>query len=347
LSKNSVDKKTVLLRQYTMRTVVRSYFPIIPPEFDFFPFRVSRVGHVISTPRFIIDREYFPGVEILFAYRGNAWVRSRGKDFPVLSGQIAWLDNTRPHGHWPDPADPWEVYWLRFDSPFLERLQNSLAVDQNPVFSPGDRGRIESLFGAMFNELDEPSVSTAATINSLVAQLVEEFFRARRDQLANASGGPEHPHRLSRLYHTVMRSFHEPWDANRMAAELAVSPAHMYRIFRSAVGMSPHRWLRSIRIEQARRRLGETDELIGEIALKVGYRDQFHFSRDFHAVTGVSPREFRKHERFREVPPAADADVHPEAEAGAGAGAGAGADAGAEKDSPPRGRRQRLRRSET
>ncbi len=45
---------------------------------------------------------------------------------------------------------------------------------------------------------------------------------------------------------------------------------------------------------RARELLLTTDRSIADIAEEVGYPDQFYFSRQFQAVTGSSPRHFRR-----------------------------------------------------
>jgi AraC-like DNA-binding protein len=61
---------------------------------------------------------------------------------------------------------------------------------------------------------------------------------------------------------------------------------------------------------RARQLLITSDHTVAEIAASVGYQDPFYFSRQFRAVNGVSPREFR-------------ARVHEEASLEQQAGAGA------------------------
>lgn len=288
-----------------MTDILRSHYPTCPPEFGFFPYRVMRAGHIRTTGEYIIERQSVPGTEVIYCLRGTGWVRSRNQQFPVNAGEIAWLDTRHPHAHGPDRRDPWEVYWFRFDGESTEAMQRALGVARTPVFSPSGRFDVEPMFHRLFDEVDHLTMSSAATISSIVGQFIDVFFRIRADDLRSNAATMSISDRLARLHHTVLRTYNQNWDSERMAAELAISTAHMYRVFNSALGMSPNRWLRSIRIEQARRRLVESDDLIGEIAHQVGYRDQFQFSKDFRALTGASPSEFRKRERPKAPSPEA------------------------------------------
>jgi AraC-like DNA-binding protein len=242
---------------------------------------------------------------LIYAHRGAGWVETENRRSFVTTGQIAWLDTRHSHVHGPVPDDPWEVYWFRFDGSSVDQMKRALGIADSPVFTPYRNDTVEMLFVSLFRELEHLTISSAATINSIVGQFLDILFRARTDQLQTNVPDTHISDRLARLHRTVLRTYNERWNAERIASELAMSTSHMYRVFNAALGMSPNRWIRSIRIEQARRRLVESRDRVGEIARQVGYADQFHFSKDFRALTGSSPREFRERERNR-----ADQETH-------------------------------------
>ena len=57
--------------------------------------------------------------------------------------------------------------------------------------------------------------------------------------------------------------------------------------------MSFKRYLTAIRMHEAKRLLQETDRLVIDIALTVGFNSISHFNRVFKASTHISPLEFR------------------------------------------------------
>ncbi|GIQ63873.1 hypothetical protein PACILC2_24410 [Paenibacillus cisolokensis] len=60
-------------------------------------------------------------------------------------------------------------------------------------------------------------------------------------------------------------------------------------------------YLTDLRINRAKRYLAETEERLRDIALKVGYSDEFYFSRKFKKEVGVSPSDFAKNFKKRIV----------------------------------------------
>ncbi|WP_228541971.1 AraC family transcriptional regulator [Nocardia sp. XZ_19_369] len=70
--------------------------------------------------------------------------------------------------------------------------------------------------------------------------------------------GPEHA--AVRASVAVMRErFAEPLTLADIAAEVHLSVYHFIRVFREAIGETPHRFLTRLRIEQAQRLLSTTD----------------------------------------------------------------------------------------
>jgi len=51
----------------------------------------------------------------------------------------------------------------------------------------------------------------------------------------------------------------------------------------------------SVQFEMASRLLGDRGLKVIDIAMSLGYSDPSNFARAFHRISGMSPREFRKH----------------------------------------------------
>ncbi|HKR63019.1 MAG TPA: AraC family transcriptional regulator [Thermoanaerobaculia bacterium] len=72
-----------------------------------------------------------------------------------------------------------------------------------------------------------------------------------------------------------------------------VHPASLVRAFRAHLRCTPGDYVRTIRIEEAKRALMTTSRTAAEIALDAGFYDQSHFTNAFRRATGMTPREYR------------------------------------------------------
>lgn len=89
----------------------------------------------------------------------------------------------------------------------------------------------------------------------------------------------------------------EEWNQNepigRYAAACEMSESRFYLLFRRYAGMGPAAYRNRLRLTQARSMLTNSSLPIAEIAAYVGFSDPFYFSRLFHKLYGVSPRQYR------------------------------------------------------
>ncbi|MBM7789662.1 AraC family transcriptional regulator [Tenggerimyces flavus] len=78
-----------------------------------------------------------------------------------------------------------------------------------------------------------------------------------------------------------------------LAGVANASPAHLSRLFRRTLGLSPIQYLRRHRLDHAKRLLTDTDLAVAQVAAAVGYADGFYFSRTFRRAEGMSPTQYR------------------------------------------------------
>jgi transcriptional regulator GlxA family with amidase domain len=86
----------------------------------------------------------------------------------------------------------------------------------------------------------------------------------------------------------------EPLDVPTLAAHALVSPRTFARRFRAETGTTPHRWLLSQRILEARRALESTDASIEHVASSAGFGSAASLRAHFKRETGVSPTAYRR-----------------------------------------------------
>lgn len=74
---------------------------------------------------------------------------------------------------------------------------------------------------------------------------------------------------------------------------MLMSRPQLYRKLKALKGISPSEYLRLYRLREARRLLLQTDEKIGDIAFRVGFRDASYFTKAYAAEFGETPTETR------------------------------------------------------
>lgn len=78
-----------------------------------------------------------------------------------------------------------------------------------------------------------------------------------------------------------------------VAGAIDMSYYHFFRAFKQSMGVSPNQWIVGRRVERAKRLLAGTRLSIAEVALRVGFASQSHFSTTFRRLAGATPRTYR------------------------------------------------------
>ena len=257
-------------------------------------YTVLRAGHLIGGPEHHIQRDHYPGHEIILCLRGRGYCAIGGRRHPVAAGQLVWADCHRPHEHGAVAADPWELYWLRMEGPRLSRVAEVLEVESQPVFVGFDSDAAALIYRQIFALMEDRSPEAPARIHAAAAQLVALAFASRqRQQPAERQSPPV----LQRAVERMKLFYFQKHRVADLAALGGMSESHFTRLFRAAFGTTPIDWLRRERISQAKRRLAETRDTVKEIAAQVGYGDHYFFSKDFKRFTGMPPGKYRRREQ--------------------------------------------------
>jgi AraC-like DNA-binding protein len=73
-----------------------------------------------------------------------------------------------------------------------------------------------------------------------------------------------------------------------------MSPSAFAHVFKRELGISPHRYLTTRRIEIAKHLLERTHFTLAQIALETGFSSQAHFTDRFREWTSQTPLQFRR-----------------------------------------------------
>ncbi len=101
--------------------------------------------------------------------------------------------------------------------------------------------------------------------------------------------------RLADRFQGLLDRHHGEWHAvGAYASALSVTPPHLSRACREALGKPASALIRERQMLEARRLLAYTQAGVAEVAYRLGFSDPGYFSRVFAAETGISPRDFRR-----------------------------------------------------
>ena len=92
-------------------------------------------------------------------------------------------------------------------------------------------------------------------------------------------------------------NYSQPCSLESLAQQHHVSASHLSHSFKKITGQSVIGYLNACRFAVAKGLLCETDMDISDIVAACGFSDCSNFSRSFRSVTGMTPSQFRAHNK--------------------------------------------------
>ncbi|MFC4624820.1 helix-turn-helix domain-containing protein [Daeguia caeni] len=170
---------------------------------------------------------------------------------------------------------------------------SSLSLDSTKLIRFTNRQCFQ--IGQMIDdELSEPFVDEAylKALGSVLLGLIARNYQTSQSNGTHQSGLSNYACRQIENY--LKENFCEPISVPQMAAMLGISAGHFATCFRESFGQTPHQYLLKLRLDEAERRLRETNTPISEIASDLSFSSQSHLTTALRKYRRLTPGEFRR-----------------------------------------------------
>lgn len=257
--------------------------------------RVTAGPHRAARTQRHVARTETPYYKVSMPLRGYVLICQDGREAPLIPGDLALYDTSRPYQVSFD--DTCRLLVLMFPHRELRLPYDAVSevTAQRVSGRTGIGGLVAPLLVNLASRLDEIGGAHSARLADNVVDLLGTLYA---DLLSSAGYQPADP------MHTLMtriRCFIEDHlddpelDPEAVAAACHISVGYLHKLFR-AESTSVSRMIRERRLEQCRRDLvapTSRAKAVSAIGAHWGFLDAAHFSRVFKATYGLSPREYR------------------------------------------------------
>jgi AraC-like DNA-binding protein len=208
---------------------------------------------------------------------------------PVSSGDAVVIPPMTPHTYIADELDPWSIWWLHATGSDVEELVDAIVgSERRPVVPLRDAytavGFIEHIVASL--EHDE----TLATLYESSGGAWRLLCQLAADRLR---GVPATTDRIQIVQDYLRSNLSAVVSVGELSRLAGLSASHFSALFKASTGIGVMEYVKRLRSARARELLLTTTLSIAEVAERVGYTDAFYFSRQFRAINGTSPRQFR------------------------------------------------------
>ena len=148
----------------------------------------------------------------------------------------------------------------------------------------------------MMQEAGQNEDGGASVIDALSQVLLIGALRRYRQTGGTSLLSQLEDTRLNVLLRALLNAPQDDWDIGKMCQIAHLSRAQLMRLFKQHLGHSPHRFVQSLRLQQAAAQLRSGSDTVLRVSLDNGFASEAHFNRVFKAYFGQTPKQYRKAE---------------------------------------------------
>jgi AraC-like DNA-binding protein len=231
-----------------------------------------------------------PEFQIVYISAGEGVFTSGDLTFNVNPGSVLLILPGIKHLYYPLLETGWHEYWVGFKGAYFSGLikEGRFSPDQ-VFFQIGLHDSILSLFNLIFDEIQAQrplyQIKACAAILSLIAEVLT---RDRRKEQLNS-----YQKTVEKAKYLMESNAFSAIDLSSISDQLGISTSRLNEIFKTYTSMTPYQYYIQIKIYKAESLLEQQDLSVKEVAHKMGFEDQYYFSRLCKNKTGVSPSEWK------------------------------------------------------
>ncbi len=206
--------------------------------------------------------------------------------------------------HWARWHEETEFLLLFLEPSLVAQIGNSTAIEIMESEKEFPDPLLLQIGLALKAELDEDMVASSALYaESLATALSAHLLRryAVQRPIIHDTANYSASSTIRRAIEYVHDHPGQPLTLAELSTIAEMSPYHFSRAFKQATGIAPHQYVLHTRIEHATGLLQQGTCSIAEVARRVGFFDQSHFTRYFKRIVGVTPQTLLR-QKSKNVP---------------------------------------------
>lgn len=227
--------------------------------------------------------------------RGTREMLCKNRSRIIGGGDVLLLEPADSHGCADVGEGAFDYVSLNVSESVMRRLAEEITnEDAPPHFSENvvkDRETaelIERLCGLIFE--DGAELEKEETLLLLISNIIESYGAPFLRTVAPPS---KERAEVVRVCEFIDEHYAERLSLSELCRVAGMSKSTLLRSFAKVRGITPYRYLQSVRINRARELL-EQGSQPADAAMLTGFADQSHFSNAFHTFLGLSPAAYGK-----------------------------------------------------
>jgi AraC family transcriptional regulator, arabinose operon regulatory protein len=259
--------------------------------------------HIFCRNLYITDIGYYPNAAfhnrersndcpqyiLIHCVKGKGWYNIGHKKFNVNPNDYFIIPANTAHKYGADLNNPWSIYWVHFTGEFAKFYFDLLTKTKKngPVSAIVNTSR-HLLFYDIIQHLELMNdTDNIIYSNSCLYAFLSSFQPSEMKISVNENDI------IQQCITYMKENLEKNLRLDDFSVKVNISASHLSAIFKKRMKYSPIHLFTSFKVQKACQMLMDSSHNIKTIAYSLGYDDQYHFSRVFKNIMGVSPKIFK------------------------------------------------------
>ena len=230
--------------------------------------------------------------EAHYFLQGSGSFLNSGKTYTISPGIMFITNPGENHsivlGDLQNPLTYYAVLFSvdRQDAEIYSLLQHDMTADR--IYQIGSNYRF------FFEELKERSMSRDKLLNRAASHQFISFLYLMAARNYTFHYGDESNQHIEKSLRIMQNNIFNDYQLQDITSKLDLNESYFIRLFKNKMKTTPKKYYTKLKIEAATSMLISTEMPVYEIADKLKFYSEFHFSRVFKQYTGKAPTKYRE-----------------------------------------------------
>lgn len=252
---------------------------------------VTDIGYFPVTQMHKVERE--EGIEeniICFCTKGKGYVQLGSAIREVNKNEYFIIPKHSKHKYFSGIEDGWGLYFVH-----LSGLKADLfCQNKNKIGNSLNQAQLNIIYNVLSNAILQleikPSFENVEFVNKSINYIVDVLINYEKNEIAYSKKDDL----IFKFQNYLETNVENKIGIYDLIYSLNVSQGTLYSAVKTKFDVTPMQYVFNMKVNIAADMLTTTDYKISKIAQKVGFNDQYHFSKKFKSATGLSPSEYRR-----------------------------------------------------
>lgn len=261
------------------------------------------IDHPLIRRMYLTDAGYFPhaahhyrerkeGIEeyiYIYCAAGSGVIELFGRNQTVTlhANEAFCIPRYCGHRYYACPEDPWTIFWVHFKGTDTEQFPLETCLPVAPS-TEDSQSRLSYLFELLPGALGgDYTLGNFIYLSQVLMLILSETYCRESSAEVRAQN-----RQVTEIVRFMYRNIRRELTLEELTHEFGLSKSYLHALFSRHTGHSPMNFFIRLKMKEACTLL-RSNLCVYEVALTLGYRDPFYFSRCFKKVVGVSPKEYK------------------------------------------------------